>query len=580
MSGVVTPNRFLLFRRSLLAGAACSCLIAVAFYGLWPRHTASATSVEPTKPGQWVPIRRGDFEVLCREEGELKPVKVTSLTFLRWGKISFLIPEGTYVKKGEKVVAMETKDLEEEVSQLQEDASAAERNLAQLEQNRDLEIKRLSVDMASVKDMDAFATLKEKDLISRPLDVDKEQATSMLEGARARLANAEADLVAYKPLADMGFGRGTDLAAKEVAVAKAKVELQRAEMKFQLTMAGATFTSVVTPIRSYDRDKAKLGRESAALDVKLKQIEVEDTTDALEVKIKAAQRSLAHTKRHISRHKVDLERSVLIAPHEGLVVYRTSDFRGMKKPEIGEWAGPWFSPVELPNYERMKVRTQVPESFINRIQARPPKTADGQAAGTALSPASKARVTIKTLPDKVYTAEVTWIDGWARDRNSKLSDADIKAQGLSGVRVFDVEVELEESDAERLREGFRATVDFPVEMHAGVLSIPVSAITDRNHAPHVLVKTSEGNQWQKVEIGVQSLDRVIVTSGIHDGDEIFVPAATSQENQPRKPKMPEEKVEGKETKKGRGGAGGGDGGGPPVGGGGRRGGGGSGGGPR
>jgi hypothetical protein len=55
------------------------------------------------------------------------------------------------------------------------------------------------------------------------------------------------------------------------------------------------------------------------------------------------------------------------------------------------------------------------------------------------------------------------------------------------VRVFDVEVELDESDTQRLREGFRASVEFPVETIRNVISIPVSAITNRSGAPHVQI---------------------------------------------------------------------------------------------
>ncbi|HYG75369.1 MAG TPA: hypothetical protein VEK08_10240 [Planctomycetota bacterium] len=501
-------------------------LAGLVYWLAQPNVSTAATPVQPTAAGEWVTVKRGDFEVLCREEGELKPVKVTSMTFLRWGKISFLVPEGSYVKKGDKVVSLETKELEEEVSRLQDDVAVAERNLFQQEQNRDLEIKRLVKDLETEKERDAFADLKLRELLSKPLPVDKEEIENQLAGAKARLANAKADLEAYKPLAEKGFGKGSDLMGKELAVARAEVELQRTEMKYRITMGGAL---------DYEKAKAKLERENAAMSLKLKALDVDDQSDSLNVKVNTQERALAHLKRRLDRRKLDLERSTLIAPHDGIAVYRVNEFRGNRKVEIGEYVGPWLSPIDLPSYDKMKVRTQVPESFINKIKARPSvEEGKDHDAKAAIGTGSKARVMVKTLPDRVYSGEVTWIDGWARDRNSKLSEADVKAQGLSGVRVFDVEVELQESDTDRLREGFRATVDFPVETFSNVISIPISAISNRGGATIVQVRRGGSIEWRKVELGIQSLDKVIVTANLQEGEEVFVPRTVKQEVQARK----------------------------------------------
>src|SRR5439155_703985 len=153
--------------------------------------------------------------------------------------------------------------------------------------------------------------------------------------------------------------------------------------------------------------------------------------------------------------------------------------------------------------------TQVPESFVQRLVPR----ANGL-------PGSSARVTVKTLPDKVYTAEVIWIDGWARDRNSKLSDADVKAQGMAGVRVFDVEVELVESDPTRLRDGFQATVEFPGEVLKAVLSVPATAIVRREGGTFVQVVSDSGPEWRRVRLGEQSATAYVIKDGLTVGEKI------------------------------------------------------------
>jgi len=504
-----------------IAAALCALLACgVAFYFIpTPTLASSPEDNNAGGKGEWVPVKRGDFEVLCREEGELKPVKVTALSFMRWGKVSFLVPDGTFVKKGEKLVALETIELEEEVQRMQEDLSLAEKNLAQQEQLRDLEFKRLDTDLETEKERYVVAKLRESELLGKPLPIEKEEAVNELAGSRARLANAKADYEALQPLAEKGFASGNDIQARILAVKKAEVELERAMIKHKKAMDGAM---------PEERMKAALTRESAELALKVKEIDAVDKKDDLTAKVTAAERLVRLLQQKYERRNLDLARSALVAPHDGIAIHRSLDFRGNsnKKVQIGDNVHPWAVPVELPSFDRMKVRTQVPESFIRKLSARQvavqEATADASVVPKTLERGSTARVTVTTQPDRVYPAEIVWIDGWARDRNSKLSDADIKAQGLSGVRIFDVEVELLEVDTQRLREGFRATIEFPVETIKNVLAIPVNAVTMRDGATHVRVQDASGvENWRRVELGVQSLDRVVVTSGLVDGERVF-----------------------------------------------------------
>jgi len=491
---------------------------AVAFY-LIPTQTLASSPEETGGKGEWVAAKRADFEVLCREEGELKPVKVTALSFMRWGKVSFLVPDGTFVKKGEKLVALETIDLEEEVQRMQEDLSLGEKNLAQQEQLRDLEYKRLDTDLETEKERYIVAKLRESELLAKPLPLDKEEAVNELAGARARLENAKADYQALLPLAEKGFASGNDIEARRLAVSKANVELDRAMIKYKKAMDGAM---------PEERKQAALTRESAELALKVKELDAVDKKDDLKAKVDAAERLVRLLQQKYERRHQDLARSALVAPHDGIAIHRSLDFRGnnSKKVQIGDNVHPWAVPVELPSFDRMKVRTQVPESFIRKLKARQvaalETNADLNLPPKILERGSAARVTVTTQQDRVYPAEITWIDGWARDRNSKLSDADIKAQGLSGVRIFDVEVELLEVDTQRLREGFRATIEFPVEIIKNVIAIPVNAVTMRDGATHVRVQDASGvESWRRVELGVQSLDRVVVTSGLNEGERVF-----------------------------------------------------------
>ena len=464
--------------------------------------------------GDWTSVSRGKFEIGALEEGELRPVIVTSLSFLSPGKIGFLVPEGTYVKKGERVVALETKELEDAHEVLHETLAAADVELAQQEQTRDLELKRLNAELQTEKENTAFAALKLREILLHPNKVEEEEARNFLDEAKARLDAAETDLTSYRPLFDKGFGTKEELQLREVAFEKAKIEKVRADMKARVIRDGAL---------PDDRTRAELDKDFAALGLKVKTLDNEDLTDTLELAVKTAARKVSTFKQSLEKSRVALERSTLHAPHDGVVVYRQMGYRGNKKPEVGERVSPWIAPLDLPSYERMKVRTQVPESLVRKIHARTQPSEAALKNGEKAEPGSRARVAITTIPGVIYSAQVTWIDGWARDRNSKLADADIKAQGLSGVKVFDVEVELDESDPKHLREGFRATVEFPEETLEQVIAIPEQAVSTIDGVSSVMVMEGFSPAARTITLGRASRGKVVVASGLKEREQIFVP---------------------------------------------------------
>jgi len=479
------------------------------------RSSPSAATHATPDASEWIPVKRGEFEILCRDEGELRPVKVTSLTFQRWGKLSFIIAEGSNVKKGERLLGLETRDQEEQHQHAVEDLTSQNKNLLEQQQTRELETKRLETELQAERDRVKVAQLKETELLAKPTELEKLFSQNAFDTALTRQVASKAAFEAFEPLATKGFGNQTELESKRLALKQAEIEVERAEMKHKLVLAGAL------PV---DRQRAQLDRENAELGLKLKELDHDNQIDNLDARVAAAQRDVDATQRRVDRLKEQLDRSTVYAPHDGIAVHRPVGRSNNKKVEVGENVGPWAMPIELPNYEKMKVRTQVPESFVRRLQARSETGTDGKPPRKG----SFARVSVKTLPDKIYEGEIIWIDGWARDKNSNLSDADIKAQGLSGVRVFDVEVELQESDPQRLREGFRATVEFPVETLSDVISVPIRAVTSQDGKPQVQVRKGDDRDWRVVELGIKSVDRVVITSGLAESDVVYVPKAVQR----------------------------------------------------
>lgn len=554
--------------RVLLILALFAVIAAAIVYYVQPAAAGGSGAVEETRAkilqlrGDWTRVQRGDFEIAIQEDGELRPVKVTSLTFLVPGKVAFIAPEGSYVKKDERVIALDTKDLEEDLTHTREDLSAAEIALTQQQQLRDLDIKRLATELQAEKERARFAELKLRETLIHPSDVeheqakntlasadvrtkaavDHEQAKNTLAAAEARMKSAQAELNVLKPLYEMGYCTRQDYDLKSVALDKAKIESTRAAMKARIMEYGAL---------DDDRALAQLDCESGALALKIKELDNKDALHQLDMKVKTYERAVKQSQKRLERRTIELERSTLHAPHDGVVVYRTMYYRGNKKPEIGERVSPYIAPIDLPNYDTMKVRTQVPESLIRTLHARTASPVEG---GEPVR-GSPARVSVNTLPGISYSAQVIWIDGWARDRNSRLSEADVKAQGLSGVKVFDVEVELDGSDPKHLREGFRARVDFPEETLKNVIAVPEQAVSTIDGISTVMVL--QGSPAARVvELGRASRGKVVIVSGLKENEQVWVPrivAPAAPEEGAQKGPQKGSKASDKKAPKGQGG---------------------------
>lgn len=85
------------------------------------------------------------------------------------------------------------------------------------------------------------------------------------------------------------------------------------------------------------------------------------------------------------------------------------------------------------------------------------------------------------------------------------------------VRVFPVEVLFEVTD-KRVRPGISATVEVPIESAKDAISILVSAVFNDDGVSHIYVKKSSGWERREVSVGINNLQYVHINSGLEEGE--------------------------------------------------------------
>ena len=89
----------------------------------------------------------------------------------------------------------------------------------------------------------------------------------------------------------------------------------------------------------------------------------------------------------------------------------------------------------------------------------------------------------------------------------------------SGIRVFEVRIKIAEHD-KRIRPGLNGDVKITIEEMKDVLSVPVDAVFKHDGRDVAYVKRRFGYAAQPIEVGQTAEGRVVVKSGLNEGDEV------------------------------------------------------------
>ncbi len=259
--------------------------------------------------------------------------------------------------------------------------------------------------------------------------------------------------------------------------------LRQAEFDLEKAQADADVPEDAYPKRVYEDMQLALGRSKAAH---------VNAKEALAVELKVAKSSLAQkriaferAKRELKEAYEKLEGYVLTAPRDGLLVPSMS-WRDGRPLRAGDKTWPGQPIVEIPNLAVMDIKAELSD------------VDDGQ-----VHVGMRASCVLDAYPDTVYEGHVVSVSPVAR-----------KASRDSLRRVFDVVVELAETDTERMRPGMSARVEVMGAPKEGAIVVPRAAIVVRDTSAVALL--ANGSQ-SDVVLGPCNAQECVIESGLTAG---------------------------------------------------------------
>ena len=454
--------------------------------------------------GHTFTVTRRPVTVTLVEFGEVEALEVRAVVAPISGEITWVADEGTAVKVGDRILSMNTQDLE---SRLEEDSRAGvglkgtlttrqatataikkHREAAALKAELELNIARAKLTQARV----------------RPTDEEKKLAELDLRAARLRAEQADAEDQSLETLSESGFVSEAKAKTAQLDLIRSRAEQVRAEAVHAEVLAGTAPEAIRSLEVSVKKAEMALAQAKFAAEA--------------DVAIAAEQVAVAQTRYDVHRAGLTrIEKDIAAAdapsPIDGVVAL-VDVWKGgsdMSPVGVGENHRRGRELMKIADISSLRVKVLVNERDIVAVRVGQP-----------------AEVRLVSQPGVVYPARVGKIAAYAEDKNLKLGSLAMEKSGTAGVNVVDAFLDLEiPPGAEQPRLGSTAEVEvtlrkFPNEEFPDALPVPLDAVRWEDGRASVRVKRGGGFQAIAVRIAATTSTEAVVVEGLSEGDQVLL----------------------------------------------------------
>ena len=328
----------------------------------------------------------------------------------------------------------------------------------------------------------AGAFVKKGDIIA---EFDRESMLMRLDDFKASVDQSEAS---YRRMqANMDVSRK----AHEQTIRTAEGELEKAKLNLKTTAVASAM----------EAERLRLAHEEAEAQLKQLQGEVKYVEIGIKADEKVADLELAQTKLEYRRSETNIERMVIRAPIDGMVVMQPMIRGGeLDQIKVGDQLFPGQSFMQI-----VDPRDMIVNAYVNQVDAE--KIRIGQ----------KARVRFDAFPDLELPAHVYSMGTVARSSRSR----------PDWVKEMGVVLKLDKMDP-RVIPDLSVSADIVLETAAQPAPlVPRQAIfyegSGADAKPFVYLRAANGQfERRSVALGLESNTEVAVTSGVNVGEVVAV----------------------------------------------------------
>ena len=312
---------------------------------------ASSPESEGQSPGATFIAEERELPTTLSLPGTLRPKMEASVSSKILARVeSITVREGDFVRKGQTLVELDSRDLEAALRQAEASLAAAKSGSDAARTATDLEMRQADARVAAATAHYEAAKARLEQARAGLRQQEKRQASLAVQQAEADLRLAEADYQRYKALHDQNAisKQALDQAATRRAVAESRLAAAREQES--LAMEGTRSEEVRVAEQVFEAAKAEMeAAKSARLGVDIRRAET-----------KASLAKVSQASAATQAAKVALSYRTVVAPFDGVVTKRLAD--------PGSTAAPGMPLLQIESAGPLRLEASTPESALRHVR--------------------------------------------------------------------------------------------------------------------------------------------------------------------------------------------------------------------
>jgi HlyD family secretion protein len=446
---------------------------------------------------QYYDVSKGSFLVTIVEGGTLEAVNEISVrNEVKYPtKIVTIVPEGTFVKKGQLLCELDVSDIEDRLDEHKLAVESAEFAVKQAAEDLKITKSQQESFIKAAQLKVEFAKTDKDKYVDGDWPQIKRDAESTILTAKEKLAIDKDSLDWSVKLAKEGFETDKKVETDRYTFLQSEVRLKQVEESLRL-------------LNKYDHPKLlrqfESNLEEAQEDLVRVKSQAASKISQEEAELKTTENRAGLQRKKLGEYEEQIAAAKIHAPEDGMVVYPFVSFRSMSQAMIEEGASvrPRQELIKLPDVSQMKVTIKVHESHVNQVVA-----------------GMGAYVVLDSLPDLRFKGHVQRVN-LMPDQGSRFSNPNLKVYST---------VILVDDKLPDVKPGLSARAEIVVTNLTDVIKVPLQCVTTHKNTQVCYVKKGGEDTPTPVEVGLYNAKFIEVTSGLKPGDQINLSPPLSAE---------------------------------------------------
>ena len=436
-------------------------------------------------------VRRGPLVVSLRESGEIKPSDQITIKSEVEGRTTILsiVPEGTRVKEGDLLVELDTSSLEE--NRINQEITVQNAEAAFIEARENLEVVRnqskADVELAELKLEFAKEDLVKYEEGEYPNTLDDQEGAVTL--AKEEVSRAKDTLEWSRKLHEEKYLSATELLSDELSYKSKELSLKTAQGKLDL-LKNYTYKRQIAQLKS-DLSQAEMSLERTRRTANANVVQAE-------AKLSAKELEFTRQKDKLQKYIDQIAKAKILAPMDGLVIYATTAApRWHNQDPIceGKEVREREDLIVLPTAETYCAEISIHENNLKKVAVGMPVV-----------------IRVDAVPNRTFQGSIS--------RISPLPDSQ-RMWANPDLKVYKTAIDIE-GGGDVLKSGMNCNAEIVVAQYDDAVYVPVQSVVRIGGEPTVWVRTRDGTEERRVEIGLDDNRVVRIMSGLSVDEEVLL----------------------------------------------------------